>query len=222
MPSMTILAEPTIEAVIFDLGGVLIEFDFDRANQRTAKIVNLPPQEVRRRILTCDAFFKYECGQVSDREFHACVEQALQHAVPYETFHELWNHIFIGEIGPTVTLVSQLRDMGLKIGILSNTNAIHFEYLRKTMRVLNELDHVYASHEIGCRKPHESSYRHVLAKMGVPAQRSVFVDDLAENIAAAKAVGMHGVHATDPQAVRRGLEALGVKIPAISGIKDTP
>jgi putative hydrolase of the HAD superfamily len=204
-----------VDTVIFDLGGVLIEFDFDRAFLRAGALVGLPPGEVRRRILGCAAFQEYECGRIGSREFHASIEQALAHALPYETFQELWNHIFIGEIAPTAGLVSVLRAAGLKVGVLSNTNAIHFEFLLKTLPALRELEHVYASHLMGCRKPEPAAYRHVLEKMSAAPRRAVFVDDLAENILGAREAGMHGVHAVDPAAVRAGLAALGLPTPGL-------
>ena len=202
-------ANGTIQAVIFDLGGVLIDFDFNRANRRIAEITGLQPDEIRRRILSCSGFLDFECGRISEREFHACVEKVLGHSIPFSTFHELWNFIFSDEIAPTVALVPELR-RSVKVGLLSNTNALHFEHLKTRMRVLSEMDHVFASHEIGHRKPDAEAYQHVLKEMKVPAQHAVFVDDLAENIAAARQVGMIGIHASSAANVAAGLKDLGL------------
>ena len=199
-----------IEAVVFDLGGVLIEFDFDRANRAAAGVSGLPAEEVRRRIFGCPEFLEFECGRIDPRGFHGCLQKVLEFNIPYELFCQAWNGIFKEEIASTVELARTLHRNKLKVGILSNTNVLHFEFLRPRMSILRELEHVYASHEIGCRKPEPAAYQAVLQRMNVAPSQAVFVDDLPENIAAAERVGMIGVHAPDAAAVRSGLTRLGL------------
>ena len=206
--------EVKIDAVVFDLGKVLIDYDFNRAIQGAARLANLPPADVRQRLLGEGHFFDFECGHLSGPEFHGKVQTMLDCAIPYDTFCELWNCIFIGEIEPTVALFLALQQRSdLKVGILSNTNALHFEHVRQNMSGLvrlREMKHVYASHQIRCRKPGAPCYQLVLKNMEVRAERCVFIDDMAENIASAEALGMHGIHATSPEAVRLGLQKLGL------------
>jgi epoxide hydrolase-like predicted phosphatase len=209
-----------IDAVVFDIGGVLIEFEFDRAFRAASAAVGIPPQEIRARLFGKSDFAYYdreldvvafECGRISDREFHSRVEKLLNSRIPFEHFCTAWNGIFTGEIKSTLELMHELRQRpDIKVGVLSNTNSLHFNLLRQSMTVFNEMDHVYVSHEIGCRKPDAESYLHVLKSMNVSPERSVFVDDLPENIAAAQKVGMKTVHATNPKAVHEGLIALGL------------
>lgn len=209
-----------IDAVVFDIGGVLINFEFDRAFRAASAAVGIPPQEIRARLFGKGDFshwdremdvVAFECGRISDREFHLRVEKILNSRIPYEHFCAAWNGIFTGQIESTLTLMNELRQRpDVKVGVLSNTNSLHFNHLRRSMTVFDEMDHVYVSHEIGCRKPDAESYLHVLKEMDVAPERSVFVDDLPENIAAAQKVGMKTVHATDPKAVHAGLAALGL------------
>ena len=131
--------------------------------------------------------------------------------MPFRTFEAMWNGIFAGEITANIELVRSLRTRpGLKVGLLSNTNTLHYEYLRRRMPILSEFSYIYVSHEMGCRKPEAACYRYVLRKMEVRPQRAVFVDDYPENIAAAREVGMRCIHATGPAAVRAGLAELGL------------
>jgi len=203
-------ANAPIQAVVFDLGGVLIDFDFNLINRRIAELTGLQPEEIRGRLTTCSGFFDFECGRINETEFHACVEQTLERRIPYATFHELWNSIFSAEIAPTVALVGQLRKQRIKVGLLSNTNVLHFEFLKPRLPVLSEIEHVFTSHEIGWRKPEPQAYQHVLNEMKVPAAQAVFVDDLIENIEGAKKVGMFGVHASSAENVAAGLRGLGL------------
>ena len=210
----------SIQAVIFDIGKVLIDFNFDLAFEAASRCVNLPPAEIRRRLFGSGEisgtgkildFVEFECGRITEREFHRRVEMMLGHALPYDAFHALWNGIFLAEIAPTIGLLEKLRRQpGITIGILSNTNVLHYEFLRRRMNVLSRLEHVYVSHEMGCRKPEPASYQYVLKKMKVAPHQALFIDDLQDNVAAAGALGMQTIHATHPEAVREGLMLMGL------------
>ena len=209
-----------IEAVIFDIGRVLIDFEFDRAFNVASAASGIPAAEIRSRLFGKGDFSGYdreldvvafECGRITEREFHARVENTLKCKMPYDHFCMAWNGIFTQEIHSTIGIVHELRQRpDIKVGVLSNTNSLHYNHLRKRMTMFDEMDHVYLSHEIGCRKPDEQSYHHVLKQMNVAPQRSVFVDDLHENVVAAQKIGMKTIHATGPDAVHAGLKALGL------------
>ena len=208
-----------VEAVIFDIGGVLLEYDFELAVRAAVPLAGLPADEIRRRLFGNGGYagtehrrevLDFECGRMSGEEFHAFVEKLLGCRFPFAAFCQAWNCIFKREIEPTVALLRRLQRGGLKVGGLSNTNVIHYEYIRRRWSVLREIEHMFASHEIGCRKPEPACFRHVLKVMGVAGPRAVFVDDFAENIAGARRAGMLGVHAPNHEAVRAGLAALGL------------
>lgn len=198
-----------IEAVIFDLGGVLLDFDFDRANKAAARVSGLSSDEVKRRLFSWPEFVAFERGEIEPHAFHQGLEKLLGTTMPYAVFCEAWNGIFKDEIEPTVSLLREIKGR-MKVGVLSNTNVIHFEHIRVRMRLLSELEHVYASHEIGARKPEPECYKLVLRKMNVAPQRAVFVDDVLENIEAARALGMRVIHARNAAVVRAGLQELNL------------
>ncbi|HLX63852.1 MAG TPA: HAD family phosphatase [Planctomycetota bacterium] len=208
-----------IEAVIFDIGGVFIELDFSRAVRRAAAALNRSPEDVMERLfgaggaLNADRMAwmnEYECGRIGDAEFHAKVERRLGAAVPFEVFTAAWCDVFLQPIHDTMDLAGALHARGLKVGVLSNNNALHWRVLRPMLPVVEKLKYVFLSHEIGLRKPKVGAFQYALEKMGGRAERTVFVDDLEENILAAKRMGMKTVHAANPRAVREGLAALGL------------
>jgi len=211
---------PSIEAVVFDIGRVLIDFSFDRAFHAAAQFAALPPKEIRDRLFGQGDFagmdrekdvVEFECGRITAKEFHTRVEKQLNCTFPYADFVRAWNCIFTGEVETTLAHLHQLHDVGkVKVGILSNTNQLHMDYLRERMPVFGKLAHVYASHEIGHRKPDVSSYQHVLDAMKVPAHRTVFVDDLPDNIEAARKLGMHTIHVMNHDIVGPALAKLGL------------
>jgi len=200
-----------VDAVVFDVGGVLIEVDYAPQHAAISRLVTLPPAEIARRLISHPVLIEFECGRVSVEVFQREVEGVLGCAISQETFHSAWNGIFKSEIHENVQILKTLRGRsGFKVGVLSNTNLPHFEYLKKHMKVLGEVEHLYASHEIGCRKPEPESYRHVLKRMNVAPERTVFIDDLQENLEGARRVGMKTIHASTPGAVKSGLSELGV------------
>jgi putative hydrolase of the HAD superfamily len=205
--------EPTsIQAVVFDLGRVLVDFDWQRALGEVSERTGLSTSEIKRRLVPDQAFTGFEVGRLSAHEFHAQFEQILELKMPFDHFTIRWNSIFTREIAEVVGLAQRLRDRpGVRVAILSNTNVLHAEYLRGRFGWLREWDHVYMSHEIGARKPDARAYEIVLERIGVGADRTAFVDDLPQNIEAARALGMRGVLAASPAAVLDGLAALGVK-----------
>jgi putative hydrolase of the HAD superfamily len=202
-------ANTMVDAVIFDLGGVLIEVDFAKTNAAISRAVRLAPAEIARRLITDPALIEFECGRLTTEAFHRKVETILECSMTLDVFHGAWNGIFNAEIEENIELLRKLRRK-CEVGILSNTNLPHFEQLKQRMKVLNELDHLYASHEIGCRKPDAESYRHVLNKMKVAPERAVFIDDLPVNLEGARKVGMRTIHASGPGAVKAGLKEMGL------------
>lgn len=197
-----------IEAVIFDIGGVLIRIEIGAALQSVASTLKRPAAGLSA-LYQHQILIDFETGRVSAAEFHGAIERMLGCPFPFTNFCETWNSIFQDEIATTVALLEQLkRRPGLKVGVLSNTNSIHLAWLRERMEVLRGIEHLYASNELGYRKPEPESYREVLKRMNVPAERAVFVDDLAVNVAGAQAVGMRVIHATTPEAVSAGLAPL--------------
>lgn len=204
-------ARVQVDAVIFDLGRVLVDFDWSYAMQLAERWTGLPPREAETWLKEKASLYEFEVGALKADEFHANIERSLGRRLPFEEFCTLWNSIFTSEIMPTTELLRTLNHAGtVRLGILSNTNSIHAEFLRRQFPLLGELEHVYLSHEIGLRKPDPAAYQYVLERLGVSPQRTAFVDDMPKNVSAAAAMGMHGVLARTPEDVRDGLARLGV------------
>ncbi len=209
---------PPIDAILFDIGGVFIGLDFSRAVNRTAAAIQRSPEEVKRLLfgkgdpLSADRMEymnEYECGRMDDAEFHRCVERQLEAPLPFEEFKAAWNGIFLDPIHETLRLAESLCESGrFTLGILSNNNALHWSALRPMLPVVEKFEHVFLSHEIGVKKPAPEAFHHALNRMAVRPERTIFIDDLADNILAAQRIGIKTVHAIDARAVREGLAVL--------------
>jgi glucose-1-phosphatase len=125
-------------------------------------------------------------------------------------FLEGWNAIFAGEMPGMNALLARAAKR-LPLYAFSNTNRPHIEHFSKTFAdILGHFREIFLSSTIGLRKPDAAAYDHVVKAIGVPAQRIVFFDDLAENIEGARARGLTAIHVTSSDDVARALAELGI------------
>lgn len=202
----------TPEVVLFDLGGVMIDFDFDHAFDKAREMCGLPTKEIRRRLLqeNWETFKAFETGRLSPRELHAEVETILEAKMPWERFLEMWVHIFTGEYGPATGLLRGLNETKeARTAALSNTNELHIKHLWETWPRLHEFEAVFVSNEIGARKPDAEIYLHAAGKLDVEPERIVFLDDMEWNVEGARKIGMKAVHVSSVEALRDGLIGVG-------------
>jgi epoxide hydrolase-like predicted phosphatase len=209
----------SIDAVIFDLGGVL------SANGRPSDFASRFPHvdhELVLRVIMGDygtdgdhSWHRLERGEISLDEHRTSVRAALdEHGIEFPTpTPGAATTMRFEPNEPVVGLVQELRAAGLRLGVLTN-NVAEFRPLWREMLPFDEwFDDVVDSHEVGMRKPNPAIYRLALERLGAVAERTAFLDDVATNVAAADAVGMIGVLVeVDPEpAVQRVLHLAGLR-----------
>ena len=188
-----------IDAVIFDFGGVL------SANGRHSEFARRFPAadaQTVTRILVGDyaedgdhPWHRLERGEITLQENRRLNRAALVEAgveLPAAPAGDApMIEFIINE--PVVQLARDLRQAGLRLGVLTN-NVAEFRGLWRAMLPFDELfDDIVDSHEVGLRKPNPAIYQLALERLGVDAGRCAFLDDVPSNVAAADGVGMHGV-----------------------------
>src|SRR5258705_10245273 len=146
-----------IKTVIFDLGKVIVPFDFKRGYRAMSELCSYAPEEITKRIGSTDLVTRFECGQVSPEEFVHQLCGILNLEMEYARFCEIWSCIFLPE-----TLISEELLEGLRrhnrLLLLSNTNAIHFEMIRNNYPLLKHFDEYVLSYEVGAMKPSPRIY----------------------------------------------------------------
>jgi putative hydrolase of the HAD superfamily len=200
------------QVVLFDLGGVLIDFDFERALIKAEKISRIPRAEIRRRIFQDEwpAMTEFECGRLSLPDFNARWEAVLETKIEPAVLHELWMNIFTGELGPMVGLLRGLIDSDrARTAVLSNTNELHLRHLWRHWPRLKEPEAIYASNEIGRRKPERECYEFVTRSLNVRPADVVFLDDMEWNVTGAREAGLRAIHVTSREVVLDGLSEMG-------------
>ncbi|HEY0330179.1 MAG TPA: HAD family phosphatase [Rhodopseudomonas sp.] len=204
------LAPDTADALLFDLGRVVLEIDFDRALASWARDAGCAPAELRGRWVANDAYRRHERGEIDDAAFFAALRGLLGVALTDAQWLAGWNALLVGEMPGIAALLARAAKR-LPLYAFSNTNPAHVAHFSQAhAALLGQFRRVFVSSTIGMRKPELAAYDHVIAEIGVPAQRIVFFDDLIENIDAARARGLLAVHVHSSADVARALDALGV------------
>lgn len=198
------------DALLFDLGRVVLDIDFSRTLRVWAEHAACEPAQLAQRFLRDELYHRHEKGEISDEIYFAGLRSSLGVALSDSQMIEGWNAIFVGEVAGINQLLGRAARR-LPLYALSNTNAAHVACFSKLYGdVLGHFREIFVSSAIGLRKPDAGAYDHVVRTIGVPAERIVFFDDLAENIEGAQKRGLKAVHVTSPDDVARALVALGI------------
>ena len=205
-----VLTPGSADALLFDLGRVVIDVDFNKTVDCWAGHAGCEPADLLARFDRDEAYRRHETGAISDGEFFAALRGSLGVELSDAQFLEGWNALFAGEMPGIAALLARAARR-LPLYAFSNTNRPHVEHFSKAYAdVLGHFREIFLSSAIGLRKPDAAAYDHVVKAIGVPAGRIVFFDDLAENIEGARLRGLIAVHVTSPDDVAQALAALGV------------
>jgi FMN phosphatase YigB (HAD superfamily) len=204
------VSAPLARAVLFDLGGVLLDIDFDRALRAWAPYSRLPPAQLRDDFRHHESFHRHETGQLDNDGFFAHLRQALALECDLLAVEAGFNDILVGEIEETVQLLEAIRRQ-VPCYAISNTNPAHLSHIARAYPdFLPRFTRVFASHQIGHRKPHAAAFEHVLREIGLPPPQVLLFDDLEANVEGARALGLQAVLVKSPADVRAGLLERGL------------
>jgi glucose-1-phosphatase len=204
------LSPGAADALLFDLGRVVLDLDFTRTLAFWADHAGCDMEHLTARFARDELYRSHEKGEISDAEFFEGLRTSLGVELSDAQLIEGWNAIFVGEM-PGIKPVLARAAQRLPLYAFSNTNNPHIEYFSgRYADVLGHFREIFLSSSIGLRKPDAEAYDHVVKAIGIPAERIVFFDDLAENIAGARECGLIAVHVTSPADLTGALAALGI------------
>ena len=203
---------PSISAVVFDLGGVLIDWN-PRYLYRSLFEDDDAMEDFIATVTTSD----WNRAQDAGRPWSEAVEElAARHPERRELIEAYWRRWpeMLGEaIDPAVEVLADLRRTDVALYALSNWSAETFPAARPRYPFLEWFDGIVISGEERLIKPDPRIFGVLLDRYGLTAGSTVFIDDQASNVDAATALGIVGVRFTDGDALRRDLRALGLAIP---------
>jgi len=204
------MASRNISALLFDLGGVLIDIDFERALLRWSNQSHLPVAELRRRFAMDEAYKQHERGEIPASEYFAHLRQTLELDAADTDIALGWNDIFVGEIKATIGYVARAQTK-LPCYLFSNTNPTHQAFWSSTFpTAIESFQRIFVSSELGLRKPERAAFEAIAAETGFRLDETLFFDDSKENIAGARLAGMPSVLVRDHADVATALTGIGV------------
>lgn len=199
-----------VQGIIFDFGNVIYTVDNSHFLEDLKALCGRPIGELHRRIFVeSNLPDDYESGRIGCAEFLAELSERCGTPISEEAFRRTQTRVF-APIESTHALIRRLKPH-YRLGLLSNTNPRHFDMVIRTAPVFPLFDAVTLSYEVGAMKPIPAIYQDALAKLGLPAEACVFIDDRPEFAAAARAVGMRGLCYTGGEQLIADLGSLGIR-----------
>ena len=202
--------KPLIKAVLFDLGNVLLNYDAAKAAKQFSKNCGVPLLKVWEHFFISPTEKAYTRGEITSKQFYEFAKAAFRISLDYKTFRHYWNDIFWENEGMEVILVSLKKNYPLYL--ISNTNEMHFEHIKKNFKTLRHFKKTFPSHEVGFRKPQPEIYQTVLEEIRFRPEETVFIDDVPKFVRGAKDVGMHAIRFRNKEQLTQDLRKLGIKI----------
>jgi len=185
-------------AIVFDLGNVLIPFDYGIAIKRLNRFEKgLGDRFIEFYKSNYDFHREFERGKTTEKDFISKMLKVIDHKIDEETFCRNYADIFFLD-KDVIALLPQLK-YNYKLFLLSNTDSIHKKYGWGSYNFLKHFNELILSFEVGSVKPEEKIYRTVEKVSGIPSEEHFFIDDIQEYVDAAKNIGWDAVQFVDYQ-----------------------
>ncbi len=198
------------QAVVFDLGKVLLDFDYGILARRMASQSSLSAEDILTVVNQTPLLHRYETGLISDREFYDAVVKATGFRGTEEEFLNWFGDIFT-EIVPMVELQKELVCRGVPTYVFSNTNAQAIRHVRKFFDFYRQFTGEVLSYEVGSMKPDSRIYEAVECVSGFTGKDLLYLDDRPENIAAGDSRGWQAwIHSDPVETVSRVSALMGL------------
>lgn len=195
-----------LDTIIFDLGEVIVDLDGQAVIDAFHHLTDGRGGNLRELMIGSPFLFAYETGKMTDQAFIREINQLFDAQISDHDFRQAWNLMIKGISTKRLELMEQLMKTH-KVLILSNTNAMHEQYFdqlvsKQTGKLMKDYAHTaYYSHHIGYRKPNYDIYEYIVEEQQLDPARSLFLDDKAENIEAARDVGLHATQVAYPDQI---------------------
>jgi putative hydrolase of the HAD superfamily len=187
-----------MEVIIYDLGNVILPFNHYRIAEKLSRFSQRKEFQDPPKIFSYLFDFEkgavngYEVGKVSSLEFFQSLKEFLQLSLSFEEFVPIWDDIFLENQEVSQIILSQKGRW--KLGLLSNTNPLHFDYILSKFPIVRVFDQWILSHEVGFKKPAVKIYQKAIEWASVEPQKIIFIDDMEKHVEVAVSLGMQGIH----------------------------
>ncbi len=198
-----------IEVILYDLGNVILPFNHFQIAEKLSRFSQKRKFRDSARIFSFLFDFEkgavngYEVGRLSSSEFFESLKRSLHLSLSFEKFIPIWNEIFTENKEVSRIILSQKGRW--KLGLLSNTNPLHFDYALSKFSILRVFDRWILSYEVGLKKPAVEIFRKAIEWASVEPSRILFIDDMEKHVEVAVSLGMQGIHFLSAERLREEL-----------------
>lgn len=175
-----------LHAYLFDIGNVIITFDFSKATRKLAPFSKVAAEEALPLVATLTV--ELELGLLSPGAFIAAASEKIGYTGDADFFHRSFADIFELNL-PMVEFIEARKAEGCPLYLLSNTNGIHVPFFEKTYPVFAYFDGRIYSHEVGLMKPDPQIYHVTRETLKLIPEETIYIDDLPANCDAGRAAG---------------------------------
>jgi putative hydrolase of the HAD superfamily len=200
------------KAFIFDLGNVLLPFSHERMYAQVAALCGADAAAVRHAFAHNDIAVRFERGACSEPEFQHELEQRLDFSFDRHALQRAVADIF----NPDVTMqrfVDQLRQRGLRLVLLSNTNSVHVRWIESHYSVFDKFDACVFSHLVGALKPEPAIFAEAIRRAECAPAECFYTDDIEAYVVAGRMAGLDAEVFTSSEAFRNHVLQRGISLP---------
>ncbi|HEY4837665.1 MAG TPA: HAD family phosphatase [Candidatus Acidoferrales bacterium] len=194
--------QPEIRAIIFDIGRVIIALDPRRAIDAIGAGSALAPDKLWAAVQNDPLWMGWQEGRVTPREWYENLIARFHTPISFDEFCNAWNSVLVPKLILPESLFKQLSKK-CRLVLLSNTDPIHVRCIESKFPFVRYFPKRIYSCEVGASKPGPKIFRAAIKAAGVPAKQILFIDDVRENVMAARRVGLRALQFRS----RRRLEA---------------
>ncbi|MEQ9408069.1 MAG: HAD family phosphatase [Fuerstiella sp.] len=200
-----------IRTCFFDMGNVLVHFSHDRMCQNIAAACDMSVDRITEMLMESGLQWQLECGEISEAEFHAKFQTELKRSIdPAALKHAAADIFWLND--SIVPLVDELRQLGMRLVLLSNTSVTHLNFIQQNFDILDRFDALTTSFQAGALKPHAAIYQDALSRANCEPQDCFYTDDIKDYVKAARTFGINAEVYTDTNQTRQTLRSLGVPV----------
>ncbi len=200
-----------IQALLFDVGKVLIDFNFETGVEALHASCSISRDRFEEVLWDETWIRRYERGEISTVQFHEYLCKTARLKMPLPRFRETWSSVFLPGLMVSEELIAALK-RNYSLILVSNTNEAHFEFIRSQYRVVDYFDRRILSYEVGSLKPDRKIFEYAIAAANCPVEALFFIDDREENIVAARQLGIKAYQFKGEAGLIAALQDAGIEI----------
>ncbi len=200
-----------IKNIIFDLGQVLVKVDLKPFVYQFSNAFKITPDELKKN-KNDGAYLDFQSGKINGHDFHKRTCEYYHQSISLDRFKDIWSIMLAGEVEGTSEIVNKLVEKNYKLSLLSNTDPWHYQYCEEKILILQKFETIFLSYDLRMRKPDAEIFLTVAEKLAAKPELCLFIDDLEENIEAAKNLNFHTVLFQNAEQLGNELRAMGIEL----------